>query len=76
VGGIATTTAKAKRRSRARPTVAEVPCPGARARTPVTVSTAARPTAGSSHVHERRPETSSRARPTSSEATQIDAAET
>ena len=52
-----------------------VPCPGARASTPVTVRIAASPTAGSSHDHERRPASDSSARPTSSEAAQISAAE-
>ncbi len=55
--------------------VALVPCPGARASTPVTLSTAASPTPGSSHDHERRPASDSSARPTSSEAAPISAAE-
>ena len=56
--------------------VADVPWPGARASTPVTVKIAPRPAAGSSHDHLGRPARSSRARPTSSEAAQINAAAT
>ena len=69
-----TTSAAATTRT-ATPSVALVPCPGARASTPVTVRTAPKPTAGSSHDQVRRPASESRARPTSSETAQISAAE-
>ena len=59
----------------ARATVAVVPCPGMRAKKPATVIAAPKPTAGSSHDQESRPARASSARPTSSEAAQISAAE-
>ncbi len=62
--------------SATRARVAVVPCPGARAKKPVTVSTAPKPTAGSSHDQESRPDSARTARPTSNEAAQINAAET
>jgi hypothetical protein len=69
------TTSAATIRSAARPRLTLVPCPGARASTPVTPSTAASPTPGSSQDQECRPASDNRARPTSSEAAQISAAE-
>jgi hypothetical protein len=57
------------------PSVAEVPWPTTRARMPLTLMIAPKPTAGSSHVQELRPATVSNARPTSIEAAQISAAE-
>ena len=57
------------------PSVALVPCPGARARSPETAMIAAKPTAGSSQHHSRRPASVKVARPTRSEARQISAAE-
>jgi hypothetical protein len=58
------------------PSVALVAWPGARARKPVTVSTAPKPTAGASHLRDSSPSARPRtARPTSSEAAQISAAE-
>jgi hypothetical protein len=55
--------------------VEEVPCPGARAITPVAVRTAPNPTAGSSQDHSSLPARERMARPTSSETAQISAAE-
>ena len=49
--------------------------PGARAKKPLTVNSAARPTAGSSHDQRRWPSSASSARPTSSEAAQTSTAE-
>ncbi|OJU84993.1 MAG: hypothetical protein BGO11_09370 [Solirubrobacterales bacterium 70-9] len=57
------------------PSVAVVPCPGARERIPETVRIAANPTAGSSQHHSRRPASENVALPTSNEARQISAAE-
>jgi hypothetical protein len=58
------------------PSAAVVAWPGARASTPVTVSTAPKPTAGASQRRESPPPPRPRiARPTSSEAAQISAAE-
>jgi hypothetical protein len=69
------TTAPATSTKAIAPSVAEVPWPGARANSPVTVSTAPNPTAGSSHDHPLLPADENTARPTSSETAQINAAE-
>ena len=69
------TTSAATTSSAATPSEALVPWPGARASAPLTVRIAAKPTAGSSHDQRSRPATESTARPTSSEAAQISAAE-
>ena len=53
------------------PIVALNPWPGTRARIPATVSSAPKPTAGSSHDQERLPASARIARPINSEATQI-----
>jgi hypothetical protein len=57
------------------PSAALVAWPGARARKPLTVSTAPKPTAGASQAREPAPARARMARPTSSEAAQISAAE-
>ena len=59
-----------------RPSAALVACPGTRASTPVVVITAPKPTAGASQVRDSPPPARARiARPTSSDAAQISAAE-
>ena len=57
------------------PSVALVPCPGTRARSPETVRIAAKPTAPPASTSSRRPASEKIARPTRSEASKIKAAE-